>query len=320
MLRNLARALSIACVLFTSAANAAWPDRPVTLVVPFAAGGITDVLARLTAERLSATFKQTFIVQNDTGAGGTIGTANASRARPDGYTLFFGPISLLTLSPLQQKVSYDPAKDFVPISVVAASPFVITVNEKFPANSLQEFIATVKPKPNGYTYASAGGGSLTHIASFMFLKNAGVAMVHVPYRGVGPAFADLIAGHVHMAAASPVELKPFIDSKKVKPLGITSKVRSRHLPNVPTISETLPSPEVATYNGLMGPKGTPKEIVDVIAAEIVAAGKTKEFVDKLLRIGVEPVCGTQEEMAALMVEDAVKWREISGELGPTKSQ
>lgn len=314
MLRNLARALSIACVLFTSSANAAWPERTVTLIVPFAAGGITDVLARLTAERLTATFKQSFIVQNDTGAGGTIGTGNASRARADGYTLFFGPVSLLTLSPLQQKVSYDPVKDFVPISVVGASPFVISVNETFPANSLKELIAIVKTKPNGYTYASAGGGSLTHIASFMFLKNAGVEMVHVPYRGVGPAFADLIAGHVHMAAASPVELKPFVDSKKVKPLGITSKVRSQHLPNVPTISETLPSPEVATYNGLLAPRRTPKEIVDAIAAEIVAAGKSKEFVDKLLKVGVEPVCGTQEDMVKLMAEDFSKWRSISGEI------
>jgi len=315
MLRFLARALSIACILFTSAAHAAWPERTVTLIVPFAAGGITDVLARLTAERLTATFKQSFIVQNDTGAGGTIGTGNASRAKPDGYTLFFGPISLLTLSPLQQKVSYDPVNDFVPISVVGASPFVISVNETFPAGTLTELIAILKTKPNGYTYASAGGGSLTHIASYMFLKNAGVEMVHVPYRGVGPAFADLIAGHVHMAAASPVELKPFVDSKKVKPLGITSNVRSQHLPNVPTISETLPSPEVATYNGLLAPRHTPKEIVDAIAAEIVAAGKGKEFVDKLLKVGVEPVCGTQADMAKLMAEDFSKWRAISGELG-----
>jgi tripartite-type tricarboxylate transporter receptor subunit TctC len=315
MLRILARALSIACVLFTTSANAAWPDRPVTLIVPFSAGGITDVLARLTAERLTAAFKQSFIVQNDTGASGTLGTANAARAKPDGYTLFFGPIALLTLSPLQQKVNYDGGKDFVPISVVAASPFVITVNEAFPANTLSEFIAILKAKPNGYTYATAGGGSLTHIAAFMFLKNAGAQMVHVPYRGVGPAFADLIAGHVHMASASPVEVKPFIDSKKVKPLGVTAKTRSQHLPNVPTISETLPSPEVATYNGLLAPKQTPKEIVDAIAAEIVKAGKSKEFTDKLLKIGVEPVCGTQGDMVKLMAEDAAKWREIAPELG-----
>jgi len=319
MLRVLARAFFGACVLFTSAANAAWPDRTVTLVVPFAAGGITDVLARLTAERLQARFKQSFVVQNDTGAGGVIGTANASRARPDGYTLFFGPISLLTLSPLQQKVNYDPATDFVPISVVASSPFVITVGKSFPTNTLSEFITAVKAKPNGYTFASAGGGSLTHIASLMFLKNAGAEMIHVPYRGVGPAFADLIAGHVHMSAASPVELKPFVESDKVKPLGITSKVRSRHLPNVPTISETLPSPEVATYNGLLAPKQTPREIIDVISAEIVAAGKSTEFTDKLLKVGVEPHCSTSEEMGKLIAEDMAKWRGLSTEIA-TKTQ
>jgi tripartite-type tricarboxylate transporter receptor subunit TctC len=318
MLRIFARAVFCASILFTSAANAAWPERTVTLVVPFAAGGITDVLARLTAERLSVTFKQTFIVMNDTGAGGTIGTGNVSRARADGYTLFFGPISLVTLSPLQQKVSYDPA-DLVPISVVAASPFVITVNKEFPPKTLTELITIIKAKPNGYTFASAGGGSLTHIASLMFLKNAGAQMVHVPYRGVGPAFADLIAGHVQMSAASPVELKPFIESDKVRPLGITSKARSRHLPDVPTISETLPSPEVATYNGLMAPKTTPREIIDAVAAGMVAAGKDQEFVDKLLRVGVEPHCSSADDMAKLIVEDTAKWRALGDEIAQPKS-
>jgi tripartite-type tricarboxylate transporter receptor subunit TctC len=316
MLRVLARAFFCACILFTGAANAAWPERTVTLVVPFAPGGITDVLARLTAERLSAKFGKTFVVQNDTGGGGIIGAGNASRARPDGHTLFFGPISLLTLSPLQQKVSYDPVKDFVPIAIVAASPFVITVNENFPAKSLAEFVDVVKKKPGGYTFASAGGGSLTHIASLIFLKNAGAQMVHVPYRGIGPAFADLIAGHVHMAAASPVELKPLVEAKKVRALGITSKTRSKHLPDVPSIGETFPNVEVATYNGLLAPKGTPKEIVDRVAAEIVAAGTTKEFLDRFLKIGVEPNFLPPQETAKLMVEDAAKWRAIAPELAP----
>src|SRR4051812_27773012 len=206
MLKVLARAFFAAYLLCSTAANASWPDRPVTLIVPYAAGGITDVLARLTAEHLQRTFKQSFIIQNETGAGGIIGAANAARAKPDGYTFFFGPIALLTLSPLTSKVNYDPEKDFVPVSIVASTSFVVTINDSFPAKTLSEFIAEVKKKPGAYSYASAGLGSTTHAASLLFLKSAGLDMVHVPYRGVAPAFTDLMAGNVQMTSASPVEL------------------------------------------------------------------------------------------------------------------
>src|SRR5665213_1512359 len=282
MLKRLVCALAAVTALCSSAAQAAWPDRPVTLISPYAAGGIADVLARITAERLSVTFKQSFIVQNDVGAGGIIGTANVAHAKPDGYTLLFGPIALLTLSPLTTKVNYDADQDFVPITVVASAPFVITVNHAFPANTLKEFIAEVKKKPGVYAYASAGAGSTTHVSALLFLKSAGLNMIHVPYRGVGPAFTDMLAGNVQMISASPVELKPYIGTDKVKPLGISSKDRSRHMPDVPTISETLPSPLVSTYNGILGPKGTPQEIVDQISKAVIAAVKTEEFTRRLL--------------------------------------
>jgi tripartite-type tricarboxylate transporter receptor subunit TctC len=320
MNKIIARAIVTACVLVTTAANAAWPDRTVTLIVPYAAGGISDVLARLTAEQLQARFKQTFIVQNEVGAGGIIGTANAAHAKPDGYTLLFGPIALLTLSPLTAKVNYDPDKDFEPVSIVASTPFVVTVNEGFPANTLSEFIAEVKKKPGIYTYASAGAGSTTHVASMLFLKSAGLQMIHVPYRGVGPAFTDMFAGNVQMLSASPVELMPHVDSKKVKPLGISSKDRSRHLPNVPTISETLPTPFVATYNGILAPKETPREIVAAISKVIVDAVKTPEFSDKLLKVGVEPSGTTPEEMAKTMVVDKESWLAVKDDVAAAMKQ
>jgi tripartite-type tricarboxylate transporter receptor subunit TctC len=306
MIGIFARTFFVACALFATAANAAWPDRPVTLIVPYAAGGISDVLARLTAEQLQVAFKQSFIVQNEVGAGGIIGTGNAARAKPDGYTLFFGPIALLTLSPLTTKVNYAD-KDFVPVSIVASTPFVITVNEGFPANTLADFIAEVKNKPGTFTYASAGAGSTTHVASLLFLKSAGLQMIHVPYRGVGPAFTDMFAGTVQMISASPVELMPHMGSKKVKPLGISSKERSRHMPEVPTISETLPSPFVATYNGILAPRDTPREIVVQISKALAAAVKTPEFSDKLLKVGVEPSGSTPEEMATTMATDKQSW-------------
>lgn len=323
MLKTFARGFFAAALLVSQAAyqaaHASWPERPVTLIVPYAAGGITDVIARTTAEHLQTKLKQTFIVQNETGAGGIIGAANVARAKADGYTLLFAPIALLTLSPLTTKVNYETA-DFAPVTIVASSPFVVTVSKEFPTNTIAEFIAEVKKKPGEYTYASAGAGSTTHASSLLFLKSAGLDMVHVPYRGVGPAFTDLIAGHVQMLSASPVELKPFVGSDKVKPLGVSSKQRSRYLPDVPTINETLPTPTVATYNGLLAPKGTPMEIIEMISAEMVAAAKSPEFLDRLAKIGVEPGGTTPQEMAAEIAADSERWKSVANDIAPPKSQ
>ena len=174
----------------------------------------------------------------------------------------------------------------------------------------------MKKKPGAYTYASAGSSSTSHAASLLFLKSAGLDMVHVPYRGLGPAFTDLVGGQVQMLSASPVELKPFAGTDKVKPLGISSKQRSRHMPDVPAIVETVPSPAVATYNGLMAPKGTPKEIIDALVAAIIAAEKTPEFLAKLAKIGVEPAGTTPQEMAAEIAADTERWRAVADDLTP----
>jgi tripartite-type tricarboxylate transporter receptor subunit TctC len=314
MLKAFAGAAFAASILFNTAAHATWPDRPVTVIVPFAAGGLTDVMARLAAERLRDKFGQSFVIENQVGAGGILATANAARAKPDGYTLFFGPVSLMTLSTMTAKVNYDPDRDFTPVSIVASTPFVLTVNEAFPAKTLSEFIAEVKKKPGSYAYASAGAGTTTHAASLVVLKAAGLEMVHVPYRGVAPAFNDLIAGHVQMTSASPVEIKPHLNGGKIRPLGITSKTRSQQLPDVPTVSETLPTPVVATYNGFFVPKNTAQEVVDAIAKEVAAAVKTKEFSDKLIQVGLEPAGSTPEEMVAIIAADKQNWLAVKADL------
>jgi tripartite-type tricarboxylate transporter receptor subunit TctC len=316
MLKAFAGAALAASILFSAPVRAHWPDRAVTIVVPFAAGGLTDVMARLAAERLRDKFQQTFVVQNEVGAGGILGTANAARAKPDGYTLFFGPISLMTLSPMTAKVNYDFDRDFAPVTVLASTPFVITINDTFPAKTLSDFITEVKKKPGSYAYASAGAGTTTHAASLIVLKAAGIQMIHVPYKGVAPAFGDLVAGHVQMASASPVEIKPHLSGGKVRPLGITSQARSQQLPDVPTVSETLPTPTVATYNGFFVPKNTPQEVVDAIAKEVAAAVKTKAFSDKLIQVGLEPLGSTPEEMAAMVAADRQNWLAIKGDLAP----
>jgi len=314
MRRTIACALLVASVLVTSVAQAAWPERPVTIINPFAPGGISDVIARLTAARLQVAFKQPFIVENVPGAAGTIAADRVVKAAPDGYTLMSTPIFQLTMAPFTTNVTFDAGRDFKPISAVAASPFVITVAGSFPGSTLAEFISHVKANPGKITYGSAGAGSLTHISSVVVLKSAGLDMIHVPYRGVAPAFTDLLAGHIAMASATPVELKPYLESGKVKPLAVTGTTRSKHLPNVPTVLETLKSPPVVTYNGLLAPARTPQDIIDAMSRELVAAGKDAEFVDRLLKAGLEPILGTPDEFAKIIAADTEQWRDIVREL------
>jgi len=310
-----ARALIAAFVLFNAPANAAWPERTVTLVAPYPAGGLTDVMARLLAAELSIKFNQSFIVQNVVGAGGTIGAAHVADATPDGHTLYFGPIGVVTLSPLTSNIRYDPESAFLPISILASTPFVVTVTEKFPAKTMAEFIALVNKKPDGFSYASSGAGSTTHAAGVLFLKTAGLKMVHVPYRGVAPSLTALVSGEIEMSVLSPVELKPYIDSPKIRPLALTKKARSQHMPNVPSIMDTFPEfPYVATYNGLMAPKGTPKEIIDKLSKATREAVKNKTFSERLLKAGLEPIGSTAVQMSEAIAADRKNWLAIKDDL------
>ena len=315
MLRLIHCAVVAAAFGCAGSAHAAWPERPVTLVVPFTAGGITDVLARSIGERLQSTLKQPFIVENLPGGAGILAADHVLRSSPDGYTLLFTPIFQITMAPFTHKVTFDPVKDFKPIAGVAASPFVITVGGDFPAKTLAEFIAAIKAKPGDVTYGSAGTGSLTHVASAVFLKSAGLSMIHVPYKGVGQAFTDLLAGNIAMLSASPVEIKPYLDSGKIKPLAISGRERSKQLPGVPTIGETLASPPVITINGLVAPARVPQEVVDTLSREILAAEKSPEFLDRLNKIGAEPVVSTPAEFAKIIADDTELWRDVVRDLG-----
>ncbi len=309
--RRLSQLLVAAGVLAATAAQA-YPTRPVTIVVPFAAGGITDILARLTAERLTTSLKQTFIIENQPGAAGVIAAERVSKAQPDGYTLLFTPIFQITMAPLtNSKVTFDPVRDFKPIAAVGATPFVITVAGGFPADTLSGFIDHVRKQPGKITYASGGTASLTHVSSVVFLKAAGLDMIHVPYMGVGPAFNDLLAGHVSMLSASPVELKPFLETGKVKPLAITAEKRSAQMPGVPAVAETVKGvPPVVTYNGLLAPGRTPDAVIAALSKELIAAEKSPEFRARIEKIGVETVENTPEQFAKLIADDTARWRGV----------
>jgi tripartite-type tricarboxylate transporter receptor subunit TctC len=292
----------------------AWPQRPVTVMVPFTAGGITDVLARLMAERLQEALKQPFIVENAPGAAGVIAAERVLKAAPDGYTLLFTPVFQITMAPFTTAATFDPVKDFKPVAIVGTSPFVVTVGAAVPATTLSAFIAYVKARPGEVPFGSAGTGSLSHVSSALFLKSAGLDMVHVPYRGLGAAFTDLIAGHVSMVMATPVELKSYLDSGKIRPLAVTATTRSKQLPDVPTVSETLPSPPSITLNGLVAPARTPQAIIDTLAREIIAAEKTPSFQERLVRLGVDPIVATPQEFAEIIAADTARWRDIVREL------
>jgi tripartite-type tricarboxylate transporter receptor subunit TctC len=309
-------ALLAALAASASPASAAWPERAVTLIVPFAPGGITDILARMTAEHLHVAFKQAFVIENVTGAGGIMATQRVARAQADGYTLYFATVSQIVISPLTQKLDVDPVKAFRPVSVVATSPFIITVPSAFPASTLSEFVAEVRSKPGHYNFASAGVGTLTHLSSAMVLGNAGIEMVHVPYRGVAPAFAALLGGQADMLAASPVEASPYVGSGKLKFLAVTGAQRAKGLADVPTIMEVLRNAAPAvTWNGVLVPTGTPQEIIGALSREIMLAEKTPDFRDRLDKIGVDPVVHTPDAFATLIAQDIVQWRSAIAALG-----
>jgi tripartite-type tricarboxylate transporter receptor subunit TctC len=296
-------------------AQAAWPERPVVVLVPFAPGGINDVLARLTAERLQAAFGRSFVVENEPGAAGILAASRVARAQPDGYTLFFSTISQIAIAPFTHKIDFDPLKDFKPISIVATTPFVITVGKSFPASSLAEFAVYVRSRPGQLTFGSAGTGSLTHLASEVFLKSARLSMVHVPYKGVLPAFTDLLAGHVEMLAASPVELRPYFGTDTVKLLAVTGAKRSRYLPDVPAVAEQFPAPEVVTWNGLLAPARTPPDVIDALSRELGAVERNPEFRKRLTDLGVDPEIDSPDEFARIIAADHERWREIIRDLG-----
>ena len=314
LIGTLAAGLSLFACL-PAPAEAAWPERTVTLVNPFAAGGISDVLCRMTADRLRARFNQPFIVENVPGAAGTTAAQRVARAEPDGYTLFWGTLSQIAIAPFTNRIGYDPVKDFKPVSIVATSPFVITAGGPVKAATLAEFIAQVKASPGKIAFGSAGQGTLTHLSAALFLKNAGLEMNHVPYRGIGPAFQDLLAGHIAMVSGSPVEVKPFQDNASVKLLAVTSDKRTAALPGVPTVSESMRMPQVITWNAVLAPGATPAEIVAALSRELRAAAQDKEFVAGLEKLGVDPIVHTPEEFAAMIAADIERWRGTIADLG-----
>lgn len=297
----------------------AYPNRPVRLIVAFPAGGSTDIIGRIVAQNLSARLGQQVVVDNRGGAGGTIGTDLAAKAAPDGYTLTLGTTSTHAVaSGVYASLPYDPIKDFAPISLVGITPYLLVLNEKVPATSLKEFVELVKKEPSKLNYASAGNGTATHLAMEMMADAASLKMVHVPYRGNGPAEVALLAGEVQAIFGSMPALLEQARSGKIRPLAVGTGKRSPALPNVPTVAELgYPGFEAALWLGVYAPAGTPKPIVDRLAQELAAIVPSPEFKDLLDKNGAEPLSNTPEQFADFTRREAERYVKLVKAIGLT---
>jgi tripartite-type tricarboxylate transporter receptor subunit TctC len=310
-LRKVAPAALIltACVAFGAQVQAQpWPSRTVRIVVPYAAGGNSDVMARVVAQRLTEAFGQTFIVENRVGANGALAADTVIRAGADGYTLLWAVTPPMTIAPAMTKLSYDPIKDFAPISAVATNGFVLVVHKDFPPKTVAEFIAHVKAQKEKMSYAEGTAGSVTHLAMALFANRAGLDMTNISYRGNAPAMNDVIAGHLKTLFSNLSDALPHAASGAIRLLAVSTAQRAPQAATVPTVAESgLPGFNVITWNGLVAPAGTPREIVDKIAGEIGHAVKDPQFAGRLKAAGADPLGNTPDEFAAMIKADTATW-------------
>jgi tripartite-type tricarboxylate transporter receptor subunit TctC len=293
-----------------------YPAKPITVIVPQAAGGANDTIARVVAQKLSEQLGQSVVIENRVGAGGNVGTAAAAKARPDGYTVMITADSAQVINPfLYQSTGFDPVKDFEPVAPLARAGYVLVANPAFPANNVSELIALAKAAPGKYAIASAGNGTLNHLIAEMLQKAADIKLVHVPYRGAAAAATDVVGGQVPLSVQSMPSSIGFIRAGKLKVLGVVNERRLPALPDSPTIGETIKGFGATPWYGMFAPAGTPKEIVRLLQDEVAKALDSAEAKDKLAVVGCEPYKGTSEQLATLVKDDLVRWSRIVKESG-----
>ena len=299
-----------------AAAQAGYPSRPVRVIVPSSAAGGTDIVARIIAPRLSERLGQQIVIDNRPGAGTMIGIELAAKSPPDGYTLLMGLSTLAINSALHTKVPYDPVRDFAPITQAVSSASIIVVHPSVPVKTLKELIAFARARPGQLNYASAGTGTYPHMTMELFLSMAGLRMVHIPYKGTGPAMIDMLAGHTATMAATVLTGMPQIRSGRLRALGITSKERSAVAPDIPTIAEAgLPGYESVQWYGMLAPAKTPKEIVARLHGEITRVLQMPDIKERFAGDGADPVGNTPEEFARFIQSELTKWAKVARAAG-----
>ncbi len=302
----------LSTVAFGGQAKAqSFPDRVVTMVVPFAAGGSTDVVARVIADKMSQLLSQQVIVQNVGGAGGSLGAGNVARADPDGYTILMGTVATHALNPLILKTKpYDAEKDFAPISLLVVVPNVLVVNPELPVKSVQELVELLKANPDKYSYASSGNGTPLHLSGELFKKMAGVTMQHIPYKGAGPALNDVIGNQVPIMFDNLPSSSPHIKGGTLRALGVTTKEKASSFPDVPTIAETIPGYETYTWNALFAPAGTPSEVIAKLNEAANKAMADPAVVERMKEFSATIVASTPEDLAAHVKAEIAKWTPV----------
>ena len=311
----------VAAVLFAIGAGAAfaqtYPTKPVRMIVPFPAGGATDIVGRLIAQKLTEAWGPQVIVDNRGGAGGTIGSDIAAKSPPDGYTILVGTSSTHAIAPsLYSKLAYDPVRDFAPVTLIANATILLAVHPSVPAKNVRELIALAKRQPNALSFASSGNGGISHLVGEQFKSLAGIQVLHVPYKGDTPALIDLVSGQVSLMFGTAVSFLPYVKSGRLNALAVTNPKRSPIAPNVPTVAESgLPGFEALQWFGIFAPAGTSKEIVARLNAEIVKILRLPDVRERLSSLGADVVGNTPEQFAEFQRADAAKWAKVVKQSG-----
>src|SRR5215468_7861319 len=307
--------LAVAAAMTSPAASqsppANYPDKPVKIIVPFAAGGPTDVVARLIATKLSERLGKQFYVENITGAGGNTGMGQAARSMPDGYTILFVSSSYVVNPNLYPKIPYDPYRDFLPVTVAGDAPNILLVHPSVPANTVSELVDYIKAHPGKISYASAGTGTTPHLSGELFRLRLKLYIVHVPFNGAAPAIQSLTGGHTPMGFTSLPPAIPLIQDGKIRPLAVSAEKRVAALPSVPTLGEAgLPDQEADTMQAVLVPAGTPRGIVDFLYREIKAIVALPDIRERFAVLGLDPLTNTPEEFAAQIKKEIAKWGKV----------
>ena len=313
MVQRLATHIAVSglLVLSTAAHAQSWPTKPISLIVPFAAGGTTDVLARALADRLSQSLGQPVIVESKPGAGATIGADFVAKAKPDGHTLLMGAVHHTIASSVYKKLPYDFSKDLAPITTVALVPNVLVVNSNTPAKAVSELVAQIKANPGKHAYGSNGNGTAQHLIGTQFQNMTGTDIVHVPYKGSGPLATDLLGGQIQMSFDTITPVLPHIKAGKLRALAVTTAKRSAALPDVPTLDEAgLKGFNIGTWFGVLAPAATPKDVVTRLNAEMVKIIQSPEFKVRMADIGAEPIGNTSAQMAQQIASETEKFGKL----------
>lgn len=303
--------LGTAALLAGTAAAQPYPSKPIRLVVPFPAGGATDIFARALSQKLGEKIGQSVVVENRPGAGGTIGSDAVAKAAPDGYTLLLATSSTHSIGPtLNPRIPYDAVKDFTPISHVGNAPSIMLVPNSSPAKTVKEWIEHARKNPGQLNYASSGNGTIVHLTAELFKSQAGLFIVHIPYKGTALAIPDLVSGKLDVLFDSLPTGLPHVRDGRLRALGVTSLKRTPLAPELPAVADTVPGFESNTWFGLFGPKGMPADILAKVGTAANQALADAETKDKLARLGIEPVGGTPAQFTQMLAADTAKWKKI----------